>query len=171
MQYGSVHLCFAGHVSDENMKLISSCKELAPRILTFNEINLDFYFYESNIFTLNFEESIYLFNTSSADYNQSKYLEKIGYKLYTVCSILLEKPYIQYQGNSEYARTVAKSLESHLAKGEYSDKMHNPRANLIIVDRSIDISTPLMHDYTYETVIYDLLETNAKGEFDLQIES
>lgn len=49
-QYGGVHLCFTSHISDELLSEIAKCKQLAPRILSFNEINLDFYLYNDNVY-------------------------------------------------------------------------------------------------------------------------
>ena len=37
-----------------------------------------------------------------------------------------------------------------------------PRGTLLIVDRSIDPLAPLMHEYTYQAMINDLLQ--VKGE-------
>lgn len=50
IQYGGVHFCFTSHISDELLKEIANCKALAPRILSFNEINLDFYLFNDNVF-------------------------------------------------------------------------------------------------------------------------
>ena len=49
-QYGGVHLCFTSHVSDELMTQLVMAKYLAPRVLSFNEINLDFFLYNDNVF-------------------------------------------------------------------------------------------------------------------------
>ena len=49
-QYGGVHLCFTSHVSEELIKQIAMQKELTPRVKSFNEINLDFFLYNDNVF-------------------------------------------------------------------------------------------------------------------------
>jgi hypothetical protein len=43
-------LCFTSHVSEELMTKITQCKVLTPHILSFNEINIDFYLYNDNVF-------------------------------------------------------------------------------------------------------------------------
>lgn len=162
LQYGSVHLCFAGHVSDSQMARISKCKELVSRLKTFKEINIHFYFFEDNIFTFNKPEAFYLFNSEKNDIRTTSFLQAIGYNLFTVCSILLEKPYIQYQSTSRYAETVAKIVNqncedfySQLRQSEKKDKYKNPRARLIILDRSFDLVAPTQHDFAYQTLVYD----------------
>lgn len=70
------------------------------------------------------------------------YLSKLSYNLFTVCTILLEKPYVQFQTDSRFAgivaRNVNQSLEDFYEKmrqSEKQDKFKNPRARLIILDR------------------------------------
>jgi syntaxin-binding protein 1 len=52
VQYGGVHLCFTSRVTDELLKKIVQCKHLTPRVLSFNEINLDFFLFNDNVFHL-----------------------------------------------------------------------------------------------------------------------
>ena len=84
IQYESVHLCFAGHISDDQLKRISMCKNLTKRLRNFQEINLQFYFFEDNIFTLNKPEAFYLFNTDLSDTKTTEYLNHLSYSLFTV---------------------------------------------------------------------------------------
>ena len=166
IQYGAVHLCFAGHVSDEQVELILKCKNLTSRLRTTKEINMHFYLFEDNIFTLNKKDAFYLFNTDMNDVRTTSYLESLGYQLFTVCSILLERPYIQFQENSRFAETVAKFVKTNcdefgtrLKQVEKKDKFRNPRARLIILDRSFDLCAPVQHDFAYQSLVYDTKET------------
>ena len=166
IQYGAVHLCFAGHISDEQIELIQKCKNLTSRLQTCKEINMHFYMFEDNIFTLNRPESFYLFNTEFNDVRTTSFLESLGYQLFTVCSILLENPYIQYQEDSKFAQSVAKFVKSNcddfyrrLRETEKKDKFMNPRARLIILDRSFDLISPVQHDFAYQSLVYDTKET------------
>lgn len=93
-QYGAVHLCFAGHVSEDQMRQLGATKELVSRLYTFKEINIDFNFFENNIFTFNMLDAMFLFSTQTSDPYLDKYLHNIAWRLFTVCSILLENPYI-----------------------------------------------------------------------------
>jgi syntaxin-binding protein 1 len=166
IQYGAVHLCFAGRISDAQIELIQKCKNLTSRLKTCKEINMHFYMFEDNIFTLNRPESFYLFNTDLNDVRTNSFLESLGYQLFTVCSILLEKPYIQFQGNSVFSESVAKFVKSNcdefydrLKAIEKKDKFRTPRARLIILDRSFDLCSPVQHDFAYQSLVYDTKET------------
>jgi len=110
-QYGAVHLCFAGHVNNDQLKAISGTKELVARLHTFKEINLDFNFFENNIFTFNMWDGMFVFPTPLSDPYLDHYLQNIAWRLFTVCSTLLEKPYIWIQANSPYAEKVARHFD------------------------------------------------------------
>ena len=43
-------MCFSSKVSDEMMTMIAQCKPLAKRIRSFFVINLDFYFFNDNVY-------------------------------------------------------------------------------------------------------------------------
>jgi len=136
------------------------------RLKTSKEINMQFYLFEENIFTLNKPESFYLFNTDLHDIRTTSFLESLGYQLFTVCSILLEKPFIQYHIDSKFSKSVAGFVKSNcdefyerLKENESNEKCRNPRARLIIVDRSFDLIAPIQHDFAYQSLIYDTDES------------
>ncbi len=116
-QYGAVHLCFTSRVSEELLKLLYSNKYLAPRVLSFQEINLDFYFFNDNVFHLGRPKVMPLFKIISdeAPYTLEPdeileiissnkvidmFVTEMANRLFTVCAIFHEFPYVQYQGSS-----------------------------------------------------------------------
>jgi len=67
--------------------------------------------------------------------------------------VLNEKPYIQYQGKSKLAEKVGKALQKQFE--EFGSKapdfnFKEPRSTILILDRSIDMTAPLLHDFAYE---------------------
>ena len=108
-------MCFTGHIGDSNLKLISGNKELVNRIRTFQEINLDFSF-SQHIFNFKMPDALYMFGSKERETGTSaykiEYLNKAAYKLSSVCSVLLENPYIRFQGDSEEAKMVASRLKT-----------------------------------------------------------
>jgi hypothetical protein len=95
-------LCFTSHISDELLKEISLCKNLAPRILSFNEINLDFYLFNDNVFHFDKKNLLPMFklmeeNEKGVDHTFiQNILSELAHRLLTVCAIFIEYPYIQY---------------------------------------------------------------------------
>ena len=79
-------------------------------------------------------------------------------RLFTVCTVLNEFPYIQYNKNSIYCQKLADFMHAKLSLF-YSNKSFNEkRGILLIVDRAFDITSPFLHDYYYECMIYDMFK-------------
>lgn len=151
--YGSIHLYFSTKISDNLMEHLSCQEEVVKRMKSFCELNVDINLHEDNIFHLDLDNSMNLFYANPNDVSSAKYMSKIGLQLFTVCAVLNEKPYIQYQGKSKIAEKVAKSVKLNFDEFEKRSPNYNfkePKATLLILDRSFDMTSPLLHDYSYE---------------------
>ena len=49
-------------------------------------------------------------------------------------------------------------------KGHKKLKPREPRATLLLVDRSFDIVSPVMHDYYYQNIVYDVRDVGENGK-------
>lgn len=82
--------------------MIAKTKNLTPRIYSFNEINLDFYLYNDNVYHFQkkelipafkiIEEGVYGIETPVI----TKIIDELSHRLFTVCAIFMEFPYVQY---------------------------------------------------------------------------
>jgi syntaxin-binding protein 1 len=146
------------------MALIKKCEPLLERIQTFTEINVNFLSSESNVFHLDFPNSLgKVFGVTP----EPNFLRTVANKLSTVCITLNEFPIIKYQASSIIARTIATIVQQDLIryKGKnpghwtHGDPTHpdKERAVFLILDRSFDALTPLMHDFSYQAMAYDML--------------
>ena len=93
-------------------------------------------------------------------------------KLLTVCAIILEYPYVQFQGNSAISKMLAKSLQKRLVDfyehpNFKKSTIKNPKGKLLILDRSFDLLAPIQHDYYYQTNVSEFKDgfKNDDGEF------
>lgn len=89
-----------------------------------------------------------------------------------------EKPFIQYQADSHISKDVAASIDKKLEylysytsqsdtkkkkgkKGKDENEMQlafrEPRGTLVIIDRTFDLITPLIHDYQYQSAVFEYL--------------
>lgn len=98
-QYGGVHLCFTSHVSDDLLKEIATCKNLAAHVLSFDEINLDFYLYNDNVYYFQKKHILPIFKIIDEDKgidhpHIQNILNEIAHRLFTVCAIFMEFPYV-----------------------------------------------------------------------------
>jgi hypothetical protein len=166
-KYSNVHLFFTQALPDEIFDLLKTSPSLLARIKTLKELYLEFMAMEANTFHLDLKSSLVtLFTRGQAPALQS-YITKIIKKLSTLCVSLNEYPCIRYQGNSAVASAIANGINDFLK----SFKKKNPRitfngddahddrerAQLLILDRSFDALSPLMHEYTYQAMVYDML--------------
>jgi syntaxin-binding protein 1 len=120
-QYGAVHLCFTSRLSEELIRMIALSKHLAPRVLSFNEINLDFFLFNDNVFHLARKNTLPAIKLAEDKGSKalelpavSKLLDELCHRLFTVCSVFMEYPYVQYQGNSHLARSLALKVNDQL---------------------------------------------------------
>jgi len=89
-------------------------------------------------------------------------IKKISNQLATLCVTLNEFPYIRYNSKQLIAKEIAAQVQRKL---EYISKVvpnfapadASDRAVLLILDRSVDNLAPILHEFTYQAMSYDLL--------------
>ena len=156
--YNKIHIFFTHRCPEEILNNLIS-KEIINRCLTCKEFNLSFLTTSENVFELGFESGLKIFKCS----NEIKLnlIQSIADRLSTVCATLNIYPYIQYQNNSELCVELKNKLEPILK--QLSQIKNYPRKGiLLLTDRSFDAVTPLLHDYSYESLIYDLLKVSQE---------
>jgi hypothetical protein len=164
--------------------------KLVSKLRTLLEVNLDFKVWQDNIFKFPTKVKS-LTDLLNRDEISGSEVEKLAQKLYTVCSVMGEKPYIQYQADSpvceEVAMNVYKKLEylynySSNDSGAMKKKKkgknpqdsdqpmqlqyREPRGTLVIMDRTFDLVTPFIHDYQYQSCIFEYLPVPEDGTLD-----
>ena len=132
---------------------------------------MDFLALESQGYTLGMDDAFHLLYSPQSDSRQAT-CTKIAEKLLTVLVTLGERPQIRFKragpGCADNAERVARSLESALDAFEKQAGGHNPwwrpsksaPTTLLILDRADDPLSPLVHEYSYQAMIYDLLEVH-----------
>jgi len=168
-RYGSVHLFFTDTISDDLMDTLQNAPNLLAKVKTLKELNLDFIAAESGGFHLDLKNCLPRLLGSAPDTHLQQVIAK---KLTTFCISLNEHPSIRYQAGSRIAQNIAKAVDENLRayrranpKGAFNGddaQGERERAQLLLVDRSFDPLTPIMHEYSYQCMSYDLL--NVEGD-------
>lgn len=113
-QYGALHLFFSSRLSEEMMTLLmSGGKNIVPLIQTLSEVNLDFYFFNDNVFHLGRSGMLPVFKmmcegggggldtshiSRKGDIGKNQIIDilvtEMANRLFTVCAIFPEYPYV-----------------------------------------------------------------------------
>lgn len=163
--YGnSVFVFFLSRLPEKLLEKIKQCRPLIKRLKALSEANVDFLAKELRAFHFDMRRA---FNDVYVRKGRSKIEFRLAEKLISICSTLNEYPHIRYANESPSAQILAKTLDLRLnqfLKNDdfwfHGDSNHpgRERATLIILDRKDDCLTPLMHDFTYQSMVHDLLD-------------
>ncbi|XP_013880450.1 syntaxin-binding protein 3 [Austrofundulus limnaeus] len=160
-KYKGAYVYFTDFCPDDlfnNMKLycakyISVCKE----------INISFLPLEAQVFTCDNPgafRSIY----SPHSRDKRKTLETLADQIVTICATLDEYPGVRYKkdSNMENAKILAELVDNKLARhyelDDYGKKKEKTQAQLLIVERGFDAVSPILHELTYQAMVYDLVD-------------
>jgi len=163
---------FLGPVSKQLLEMITQCKQLVIRMKALSEINVDFLVKENRAYQLDVSTP---FNKYYEGKGGKAAQSAIAAKLVTLCASLNEYPYIRYKQSSgpstSLATTFKKKMDKYVSKnpdwwyhgsgksGKQSTELE--RSTILLLDRASDCLTPLMHDFTYEAMVRDLLEVDG----------
>ena len=166
-QYGNVHIFFSSRLLDTNLSILAK-EHLAYKVKSIKELNISF-FSKDNYFDLrNFSLQLFALNGNNYVSQRRLVLNSIKDKMMTVLTSLKEFPFIQYQ-ESSFSSELAMLLHSSLDELNDKELLKKDRKCIcLIVDRSIDIFTPLIHDYSYKALVYDFFSVDNEGYLNSQ---
>jgi len=164
--YGrAVFLYVLGPLPKKLMNAIKQCKQLIKRLKALAEVNIDFLIKEERAFILDM-------NSPFATIYRGNSVElKVAEKLVTLCATLNEYPYIRYSQSSRVCGNLASIFKKKMDEFVGSNRawwyhgsgncpfhsVERDRSTILLLDRSSDCLTPLMHDFTYQAMVNDLL--------------
>ena len=153
-KYKQVYIFFT-HRLPENLLEMLVTDGIIRRTVLLKELNLSFYSKEDIVFDFEFESGLKIFHATQD--NQNKILKSICDRLFTVLTTLNIHPYIQYQANSKFCTILSDEIEDIFIKNKFCKNLKKGGI-LLLTDRSIDVTSPLLHDYNFRALVYDLLE-------------
>ena len=157
---------FLGALPEPLLARIKSCKALVKRVKGLGELNIDFLAKETSAFHLDMDSTFSTLFKRAGRPSRAEFV--ICDKLVTACATLNEYPHIRYQASSPLSTSLAKIF--HTKMNEFVGKNQNwwhhgdanhtdrGRATLLLLDRTADCLSPLMHEFTYQAMVNDLLK-------------
>ena len=158
--YSRCHIFFTHRIEDNIFDVLIE-KSLVRRVVTCKEINLSYLIRNRNLFDLNFKSNMKIFSSVISKEDKNLYIAQVMEKLMTVCAVMQQYPNIQYQKSSNVCAKIAELLNIELKK---LFKGKEKSGILLITDRTLDPATPMLHDYNYETMVYDMFNFDNKNE-------
>lgn len=177
-QYKTAHVFFTSKLSPIHLQVIKACTGLAQRLRSLKEVNIELLTIDKRSFTTDEGHSLLtLFGENSegsAQYRAEVTL--IASRLATVFASLKEFPNIRFraakpgedassglEARSLVAQRVAVDLNERLSLMQRNGQLPaSSTCDLVIFDRGFDPVAPVIHEWTYEAMAYDLL--NLDGE-------
>ncbi|KAL4913936.1 Sec1-like protein [Aspergillus aurantiobrunneus] len=162
------HKCLV--VLDPGLRARFDRSQMAQEQLAgFQTISIDYYPRESRLVTFRDPWSFPVLFHPGCNHLIREHLTALAHKAVSLCATLGEYPVIRYY-RPRTPTHEASVLCSHLARfiqeelDQFAQFNRNfpppsprPRGVLLVVDRSMDLFAPLIHEFTYQSMVHDLL--------------
>lgn len=198
--YAAAHIYVTYELDNMLIHSLKQSAELVARTKALRELYTEFLTVEHQVYNMDLPEAFHRLYTPSLPKREKQ--EMIGHiveRLLTLCVTLGERPLVRYKrregqsaaaaaGGEEEPHTalceeIATKLERRLKwfandKSQGTNSWWQPDTSepstILIVERASDALAPLVHEYTYQAMVQDIIgldgdkytfkSTNAKGE-------
>ncbi|RWR90958.1 SNARE-interacting protein KEULE-like protein [Cinnamomum micranthum f. kanehirae] len=172
--YKKAYVFFSSSISKDLVSLIKADSRVLPRIGALREMNLEYFAIDSQGFVTDNERALEeLFGDNAENsHNSNACLNTMATRIATVLASLREFPFVRYRAaksclDASTMTTLRDLVPTKLAASVWncltkykSTIPHFPQTetcDLLILDRSVDQIAPVIHEWTYDAMIHDLL--------------
>lgn len=166
LQYSKAHLYFTSRLTSDDRDMLKSVPALAEAAAAAQSLAIDFIAMEQRVFSFGRSTAfsdLYLPITNS---EYSEEIQRSAKQLASVALTMNEYPLIRYRKDSEKCRALAMQTDLEIQNAFRSLKDWSPaRANqgvLLITDRAADPVAPLMHEFTYQALINEIMPVEGE---------
>lgn len=165
-KYADAFVFFLSHADDDVLAELKDHAGLLPRLRALQEVNVDFLALEKCAFSFDMEHAFHLlYSPVAAKDDTARVMAQITEKLVSVCATLEEYPYVRYKADQprmvQLAQMFQAKMNEFVAKNDAFAYAPN-RGTLLFIDRGQDTLTPLIHESTFQAMIYDLLDVDEE---------
>ncbi|KAJ9204370.1 hypothetical protein DTO164E3_2132 [Paecilomyces variotii] len=168
-RYRKGYLAWTSILDPKQRHRIERSQIAREQIADFRVLNIGFFPRESHVVTLRDPWSFPVLFHPGCNTLIRDHLQDLAQKIVSVCVTLGEYPTIRYYKPrapiheasvlcSHLARFIQEELDNFAqAKRDFPPPSPRPRGVLFVVDRSMDLFSPLIHEFTYQAMVHDLL--------------
>jgi len=177
-KYSAAQICFTESCHDDIFKILEKIPNQFVKDL--KEVNMSFVPIESQVYSLEKANAFQWHYNQQYQSNENRpktkeEQEKMAEQLATLCSSLGECPAIRYEAEAceEFSNMVKEKLELYKNNDQLGPNSDKSKSTLLILDRKFDIVSPILHEFTFQAMVYDLLpitnnvytyeDTNSEG--------
>ncbi|KAJ5312832.1 hypothetical protein N7508_003662 [Penicillium antarcticum] len=168
-RYRKAFLVWTSFLDPQQRARIDRSQMARERIAEFHVMNINFYPRESHLITFKDPWSFPVLFHPGCNNLIRPHLEDLAQKIVSLCASLGEYPIIRYYRPrsptheagvmcSHLARFIQNEMDQFAQfQRDFPPQTNRPRGVLIVVDRSMDLFAPLLHEFTYQAMVHDLL--------------
>ncbi|KAF8986449.1 vacuolar sorting protein VPS33/slp1 [Entomortierella lignicola] len=180
-KYKAAHIFFTAPLEDRLFERLTK-SPVSKYTKTLKEILIDFTAIESRVFSLETPASFYTLYSPSKKMELMTELDSIAKQLISVIATFGDYPSVRYfrppetlEGKRTQSMKLAMLLQSELEAHMRSNPDNNGRqqgqGTILILDRSIDVTAAIVHEFTYQAMVNDLLPIEDGTKYTYEIEN
>ncbi|XP_069593415.1 syntaxin-binding protein 3 isoform X1 [Ranitomeya imitator] len=159
-KYKSAYIYFSDACPDDLFKKLKSCQP--KTIKRCKEINISFFPKESQVFLLNVPDAFHLLYSPDKSVDRESAVASIAQQIVTLCATLDENPGVRFKRDPlDNAEDLANLVEEKLVEFYKTDERNQckekSQSQLLIIDRGFDPVSTVLHELTFQAMIYDVL--------------
>lgn len=177
-RYKTAHIFFLPGLTTELSNKLKANIHFQKNLRTFQEFYLNIYPKESNVFVTKNLNSLQVFYNSSCHDLVTKIIVQTAKALVDLCVITGEYPIIRYYSPSEndayfnasvLPKMIATEVQEQLDEytrthADFPPPSTRQRSIFIITDRTLDLFAPLLHEFTYQAMAYDIESDSIRND-------
>eukprot|EP01064_Diplonema_japonicum_P002499 TRINITY_DN1158_c0_g2_i1.p1 TRINITY_DN1158_c0_g2~~TRINITY_DN1158_c0_g2_i1.p1 ORF type:complete len:725 (+),score=166.11 TRINITY_DN1158_c0_g2_i1:37-2211(+) len=162
--YKEAHVILLDEMSASFRDILAKSQNLTIKLKTIKHLKLDFLCNSQHAYVLTKGIVDYEDTTTSMrklfgycpSIEANRCCNKIADSIVSALGCLGDRPSIRYQGGSQWAESVSGEVQRTMLRRLGPNKDRGSGGLLLILDRTIDVVTPLLHHFTYEAMLHDL---------------
>lgn len=177
-RYKGAHIFFLPGLTTELSNKLKANIHFQKNLRTFQEFYLNIYPKESNVFVTKNLNSLQVFYNSSCHDLVTKIIVQTARALVDLCVITGEYPIIRYYSPNEndayfnasvLPKMIATEVQEQLDEytrthADFPPPSTRQRSIFIITDRTLDLFAPLLHEFTYQAMAYDIESDKIRND-------